>query len=166
MSENLGQFKSAESKARSLANLTHRSGPTTPEGKARALENLKKNGSYGGNHYVHGIYVKDFVADLTEEEKQWYRETFDHYNEKYELDKLDLETLDLALINLIKARRKNANMKYAVNEKVSMADFESRYIRLIDELGLSRKYRLSKSNVENPSDVNLSALFDFGGENK
>ncbi|EJR03178.1 hypothetical protein [Bacillus cereus] len=129
-------------------------GPSTPEGKAKALKNLTP-----GN-YIHGLYLKDFKADLTEEEKAWYKEMFEHYQEKYELDKLDLETLDLALINLIKARRKNVNMEYAVNEKVSMADFESRYIRLIDELGLSRKYRLSKGNIENPNTFDPSMLFD------
>ncbi|MDI6531631.1 hypothetical protein [Bacillus mycoides] len=129
-------------------------GPRTPEGKAKALKNLTP-----GN-YIHGLYLKDFKADLTEEEKAWYKETFEHYQEKYELDKLDLETLDLALINLIKARRKNVNMEYAVNEKVSVADFESRYIRLIDELGLSRKYRLSKGNIENPNSFDPSILFN------
>ncbi|MGH0486015.1 hypothetical protein ACQVPJ_16270 [Bacillus mycoides] len=129
-------------------------GPRTPEGKAKALKNLTP-----GN-YIHGLYLKDFKADLTEEEKAWYKEMFEHYQEKYELDKLDLETLDLALINLIKARRKNVNMEYAVNEKVSVADFESRYIRLIDELGLSRKYRLSKGNIENPNTFDPSMLFD------
>ncbi|WP_426940508.1 hypothetical protein ACQCPO_10240 [Bacillus mycoides] len=129
-------------------------GPRTPEGKAKALKNLTP-----GN-YIHGLYLKDFKADLTEEEKAWYKEMFEHYQEKYELDKLDLETLDLALINLIKARRKNVNMEYAVNEKVSVADFESHYIRLIDELGLSRKYRLSKGNIENPNTFDPSILFN------
>ncbi|MBJ8053369.1 hypothetical protein JDS87_15665 [Bacillus cereus] len=129
-------------------------GPRTPEGKAKALKNLTP-----GN-YIHGLYLKDFKADLTEEEKAWYKEMFEHYQEKYELDKLDLETLDLALINLIKARRKNVNMEYAVNEKVSVADFESRYIRLIDELGLSRKYRLFKGNIENPNTFDPAILFN------
>ena len=62
-------------------------GPRTPEGKVKALKNLTP-----GN-YIHGLYLKDFKADLTEEEKAWYKEMFEHYQEKYELDKLDLETL-------------------------------------------------------------------------
>ncbi|MGG3446283.1 hypothetical protein [Bacillus nitratireducens] len=132
----------------------HKGGARTPEGKAKALKNLTP-----GN-YIHGLYLKDFKADLSQEENDWYKATFDHYKENYELGKLDLETLDLALINLIKARRKNANMEYAINEKVSMVDFEARYLRQIDELGLSRKYRLSKGNIENKSEFDVSVLFD------
>ena len=150
----MGHFKSEESKARAVAGLTHHTGPKTKEGKAKALKNLTP-----GN-YIHGLYLKDFRADLTQEENQWYKEMFEHYKENYELDKLDLETLDLALINLIKARRKNVNMAYAVGEKVSMVDFEARYLRQVDELGLSRKYRLSKNNSENKTEANWSLLFD------
>lgn len=133
----------------------HKGGPQTPEGKAKALANLT-----AGN-YIHGLYLKDFKADLSQEENDWYKEMFDHYQENYELDKFDLETLDLALINLIKARRKNgSSLEYAVQEKVSMVDFEARYLRQVDELGLSRKYKLSKGNVNNKSEVDLSLLFD------
>lgn len=133
----------------------HKGGPQTEEGKKKSLSNLTP-----GN-YIHGLYLKDFKADLSQEENDWYKEMFDHYQENYELDKLDLETLDLALINLIKARRKNgSSLEYAVQEKVSMVDFEARYLRQVDELGLSRKYKLSKGNVNNKSEVDLSLLFD------
>ncbi|PFJ81448.1 hypothetical protein COI95_08765 [Bacillus cereus] len=133
----------------------HNGGPQTEEGRKKALANLTP-----GN-YIHGLYLKDFKADLSQEEQDWYKEMFEHYQENYELDKLDLETLDLALINLIKARRKNgSSLEYAVQEKVSMVDFEARYLRQVDELGLSRKYKLSKGNVNNKSEVDLSLLFD------
>lgn len=137
----------------------HQGGPRTPEGKAKALANLTP-----GN-YIHGLYLKDFKADLTQEENDWYSDMFEHYKENYELDKLDLETLDLALINLIKARRKNGHsLAYAVKEMASMVDFEARYLRQVDELGLSRKYKLSKGNVNNKSEFDVSVLFDGGTE--
>ncbi|UFH99688.1 hypothetical protein [Bacillus toyonensis] len=133
----------------------HRGGPRTPEGKAKALKNLTP-----GN-YIHGLYLKDFKADLTEEEINWYDNLMEHYQENYSLDPLDIETLDLALVELIKSRRKNGNsMEYALNEKVSSVDFQNRYLKLIDSLGLARKYRLSKGNAENKSEIDLSMFFD------
>ena len=52
-------------------------------------------------------------------------------------------------------------MSYAVNEKVSMVDFENRAIKLLDDLGMSRKFKKSRENSSNSTNVNLfNSLFD------
>ncbi|PEC09597.1 HGGxSTG domain-containing protein [Bacillus cereus group sp. MS39] len=132
-------------------------GAKTEEGKKKMKENLEK-----GRAPIHGLYQKDFLANLTEDEKNWYSDNLEWYQENYDLDPLDITKLDLALINFIKSWRKNGtSMKYAVNEKVSMVDFENRAVKLLDDLGLSRKFRKSKENAGNPSNVNIyNQLFD------
>ncbi|MFZ7934893.1 HGGxSTG domain-containing protein [Bacillus thuringiensis] len=133
-------------------------GATTEEGKNKVKENLAK-----GRQPIHGLYQKDFLATLTEEEKDWYSDTMEWYKNNYEdLDPLDIAKLDLALINTLKSWRKNGkSMSYAVNEKVSMVDFENRAIKLLDDLGMSRKFKKSRENSSNSTNVNLyNQLFD------
>ncbi|QWI38003.1 HGGxSTG domain-containing protein [Bacillus mycoides] len=130
----------------------------TEEGKRMRDKQLEK-----GRQPIHGLYQPDFLATLTEEEKDWYSNTMQWYQDNYdELDPLDISKLDLALINTLKSWRKNGkSMDYAVNEKVSMADFENRAIKLLDDLGMSRKFRKSRENASNPNNVNVySQLFD------
>ncbi|CAM4119813.1 hypothetical protein CN556_14885 [Bacillus wiedmannii] len=131
-------------------------GAKTEEGKQVRDANLKK----GHERITHGLYMKDFLSSLTEEEIVWYNENMEWYQENYDLDPLDVTKLDLALINFIKSWRKNLNMKYAINEGVSKVDFENRAIKLLDDLGLSRKFRKSKENASNPTQINYLALFD------
>ncbi|MDA2382779.1 HGGxSTG domain-containing protein [Bacillus cereus] len=133
-------------------------GATTEEGKNKMKENLAK-----GRQPIHGLYQKDFLATLTEEEKDWYSDTMEWYKNNYEdLDPLDIAKLDLALINTLKSWRKNGkSMSYAVNEKVSMVDFENRAIKLLDDLGMSRKFKKSRENSSNSTNVNVfNSLFD------
>ncbi|WP_255448025.1 hypothetical protein [Bacillus sp. BB51/4] len=86
---------------------------------------------------------------------QWYKDNYE------DLDPLDISKIDLALINTLKSWRKNGqSMDYAVNERVSMADFESRMIRLLDDLGMSCKFRKSRDNASNETKVSWNALFD------
>ncbi|MFK4377689.1 hypothetical protein ABH948_003096 [Bacillus sp. RC218] len=134
-------------------------GANTEEGKRVRDEQLEK----GRKATIHGLYQKDFLASLTEEEKDWYGETMQWYKDNYDdLDPLDISKLDLALMNTIKSWRKNGkSMNYAVNEKVSMVDFENRAIKLLDDLGMSRKFKKSRENSSNPSHVNVyNSLFD------
>ncbi|MGI8277448.1 HGGxSTG domain-containing protein [Bacillus mycoides] len=134
-------------------------GAKTEEGKRVRDEQLEK----GRKATIHGLYQKDFLASLTEEEKEWYGETMQWYKDNYDdLDPLDISKLDLALMNTIKSWRKNGkSMNYAVNEKVSMVDFENRAIKLLDDLGMSRKFKKSRENSSNPSHVNVyNSLFD------
>ncbi|MED2871139.1 HGGxSTG domain-containing protein [Bacillus thuringiensis] len=133
-------------------------GATTEEGKRMRDINLEK-----GREPIHGLYSKDFLATLTQEEKDWYSDMMEWYKNNYEdLDPLDISKIDLALMNTIKSWRKNGkSMDYAVNEKVSMVDFEGRLIRLMDDLGMSRKFRKSRENASNANNVNIyNQLFD------
>lgn len=74
---------------------------------------------------------------------------------------MDIDMLDRYLVAMIKTRRVDSvGMDYALNRKVSHINFDQEAIRMAQELGLSRRYRLSKGNSENKSEVDLSVLFD------
>lgn len=69
--------------------------------------------------------------------------------------------LDRYLVAMIKTRRVDSmGMKYAINRPVSMLNFDQEAIRMAQELGLSRRYRLSKDNAKNKTEVDLSVFFD------
>ncbi|MDA1771435.1 HGGxSTG domain-containing protein [Bacillus cereus] len=130
----------------------------TEEGKRMRDKQLEK-----GREPIHGLYSKDFLATLTQEEKDWYSDQMEWYKANYEdLDPIDISKLDLAFMNTIKSWRKNGKtMDYAVNEKVSMVDFEGRLVRIMDDLGMSRKFRKSRENASNVNNVNIyNQLFD------
>lgn len=136
-------------------------GPRTTEGKAKAMQNLTP-----GNK-IHGIYSRNFREEWTEEEKDFYNNTLAWYQENYALEPADEIALDRFLVNSIKAMRVDSvGMDYAIKQKVSLRSFEEVAIRQAETLGINRKYRLSRGNVENPTGMNLSALFDFGGEDE
>ncbi|VXC60589.1 conserved hypothetical protein [Bacillus mycoides] len=134
-------------------------GPRTPQGKAKALKNLTP-----GN-YIHGIYKKTFREEWTPEERAYYNDFMSHYREEYQLSKMDEDMLDRYLVAMIKTRRVDSvGMKYAINRPASMLNFDQEAIRMAQELGLSRRYRLSKGNSENKTDVNWNLLFDGANE--
>ncbi|EJQ49855.1 hypothetical protein IEI_03071 [Bacillus wiedmannii] len=130
----------------------------TEEGKRMRDINLEN----GRKATIHGLYTADFIATLREDEIMWYDTQMKWYQESYEdLDPVDISKIDLALMNTIKSWRKNGkSIDYAVNEKVSMVDFEGRLIRLMDDLGMSRKFRKSRDNASNETKVSWNALFD------
>ncbi|HDR7949286.1 TPA: hypothetical protein QCY38_002930 [Bacillus toyonensis] len=133
-------------------------GAKTEEGKRMRDINLEN----GRKATIHGLYTADFIATLREDEIMWYDTQMKWYQENYEdLDPVDISKIDLALMNTIKSWRKNGkSIDYAVNEKVSMVDFEGRLIRLMDDLGMSRKFRKSRDNASNETKVSWNALFD------
>ncbi|MGH0485308.1 HGGxSTG domain-containing protein [Bacillus mycoides] len=136
-------------------------GAKTEEGKQRSMKNLD-----AGRKPIHGIYSAKFMDEWTQEEKDFYNNTMRYYKDNYELEPLDEIQLDRLLINSIKAMRVDSvGMNYAINLKVSLADFEGKAIRLSETLGLNRKYRKSRENSDNPNTVNLNSLFDMGNEN-
>ncbi|MGE7864910.1 HGGxSTG domain-containing protein [Bacillus paramycoides] len=132
-------------------------GAKTEEGKDKVKENLAK-----GRQPIHGIYSKKFLDEWTQEEKDFYHNTLEWYKEKYDLEPLDEVALDRFLVNSIKAMRVDSvGMNYAINLRVSLVDFEGKAIRQAETLGLNRKYRKSKENADNPSNVNVyNSLFD------
>ncbi|MED0989368.1 HGGxSTG domain-containing protein [Bacillus nitratireducens] len=132
-------------------------GATTEEGRKVMMENLKK----GHELKIHGLYSKKFLDEWTQEEKDFYHNTLEWYKEKYDLEPLDEVALDRFLVNSIKAMRVDSvGMDYAINLRVSLADFEGKAIRQAETLGLNRKYRKSRDNSDNPSGVNYNVLFD------
>jgi len=133
-------------------------GAKTEEGKEKMKENLEK-----GRKPIHGIYSAKFLEEWTQEEEDFYNNTMQYYKDSYELEPLDEIQLDRLLINSIKAMRVDSvGMNYAINLKVSLADFEGKAIRLGETLGLNRKYRKSRENSDNPNTFNLNSLFDMG----
>ncbi|EEL40753.1 Uncharacterized protein BC141101_01402 [Bacillus toyonensis] len=131
------------------------------EAKQNSLANLKKNGEYGKNSVKHGIYSAKFRESWTLEEQAYYDDFMSHYQSEYELSKMDEDMLDRYLVAMIKTRRVDSmGMKYAINRPVSMLNFDQEAIRMAQELGLSRRYRLSKDNAKNKTEVDLSVFFD------
>ncbi|PEF45292.1 hypothetical protein CON22_17440 [Bacillus cereus] len=157
------RYSSPEAKARALANLPQKGQKRTyssEEAKERSLANLKKpDGS--GHYYIHGIYSKNFRNSWTEEEQAYYDDLMSHYKEEYSLSKMDEDMLDRYLVAMIKTRRiDSVGMEYAINRSSSKMNFDQEAVRMAQELGLSRRYRLSKGNVENKSEFDVSVLFD------
>ncbi|WP_231559732.1 hypothetical protein [Bacillus sp. UNC322MFChir4.1] len=114
---------------------------------------------------IHGIYSKNFREEWTQEEKDFYNNTLTWYEENYNLEPADEIALDRFLVNSIKAMRADSvGMDYAIQQKVSLRSFEEVAIRQAETLGINRKYRLSKQNTENPTNVDLNYLFDLGEE--
>lgn len=129
-------------------------GQKTEEGRKRSLANLNPKA-----RLVTGIYSKDFKDMLTQEEVDFYNKTMDWFFEEYEefTDPVNLSMLDRYILNFIKQARKDS--KNFLNESPSYNDFEVKMIRFAESLGLNRKFKESKENKDNVSQVGIAGLF-------
>ncbi|WNL49516.1 hypothetical protein [Bacillus phage DZ1] len=149
-----------EGAARCAAHGGYCKGPTTEEGKQRALANLSPLAAM-----IHGMYAK-FV--FTVEEQAFYEYMMNAYEEAYELDLANLMLLDRALRNFILNQRKEiAAAGQQVDESNSYNDYDTKFLRYMQALGFDRKFNMSKENKNNKGDntVVLNQLFDFGDDN-
>lgn len=91
--------------------------------------------------FKHGLKSSNFMAHLTEDEKEFYYGTMNEYAENYELDQLNLLALDRLLVNYLKARRlENYHTEKGTFESANAyIDFELRVQRWLETLGLNRK---------------------------
>lgn len=144
-----------EGASRCAAHGGYSTGPTSEEGKKNSLANLNPMANL-----VHGLNSK-FV--MTVEEEALYSAMMNIGIEKYKLDEFNIIILHRGLMNLIlNERREIALAGEIVDEAAAMNDYDSKFLRYMQALGLDRKFNESKENKNNKSDptVVFNQLFD------
>lgn len=132
-------------------------GAVTEEGKQRSLANLDPRANL-----IHGMYSR-FV--MTQEESDFYVGFMNYYIEELDLDPANMLLLDRALRNFILNQRKElAEAGEIVDESNSYNDYDTKFMRYMQALGLDRKFNVSKEHKDNKGDVDLSLIFDMGNE--
>ncbi|WP_218924885.1 HGGxSTG domain-containing protein [Priestia megaterium] len=117
-------------------------GAVTEEGKARALANLDPRASL-----IHGMYSQ-FV--MTTEEQDFYVGFMNYYIEALDLDPMNILGLDRALRNFILNQRKEiAQAGEIVDESNSYNDYDTKFMRYMQTLGLDRKFNISNEHKDN-----------------
>ncbi|WLR49579.1 HGGxSTG domain-containing protein (plasmid) [Halobacillus litoralis] len=130
-------------------------GAKTNEGKEKVSMNALK----------HGLYAKRF---MDEEEMEWYEKTMEYYTEKHDLDLEDQYMLDRALRNYIKSMRKE---KYEYengsvgDEKGVMIDHDQKFLKFMQELGLTRKFKMQQKSQEETKQDLAQLLSGLMGDN-
>jgi hypothetical protein len=126
-------------------------GATSEEGKSKALANLNPKASL-----IHGLYSR-FV--MTTEEEGFYCALMNHYIEELDLDPINIMALDRALRNFILNQRKEmAEAGEMVDESDSYNDYDTKFMRYMQALGLDRKFNVSKDHKDN-SGGGIAMLF-------
>lgn len=119
-------------------------GAVTADGKARSLANLDPRA-----HFIHGLYAH-FV--MTVEEATLYDTIMTHYIEVLDLDPANIMLLDRAMRNFILNQRKErAEAHEIVDETDSFNDYDSKFMKYMQTLGLDRKFNVSKDHKDNSS---------------
>ncbi|AYP68707.1 hypothetical protein BpsS36_00068 [Bacillus phage vB_BpsS-36] len=133
-------------------------GPVTEEGKQRALANLNPRAGM-----VHGMYSR-FV--MTVEEQEFYVGMMNWYIEELDLDPANILMLDRALRNFILNQRKEvAEAGEMLDESQSYNDYDTKFMRYMQALGMDRKFNVSKDHKDNSSGtVDIAVLLSGGGE--
>ncbi|PFY49068.1 hypothetical protein COL55_13250 [Bacillus toyonensis] len=144
-----------EGAARCAQHGGYNTGPTSLEGKQRAIANLNPRANL-----IHGLNSK-FI--MTVEEEALYAGLMNHAIETLDLDPFNILILHRALMNLImNERREIAQAGEILDETQATNDYDSKFLRFMQALGLDRKFNESKENKNNKSDpsVVFNQLFD------
>lgn len=132
----------------------YNTGAKTPEGKARALANLNPKAAL-----VHGLNSK---FTMTAEEEALYSGLMNHYIDELDLDPMNIIILHRALMNLILNERKEiAAAGEILNESDSYQDFDSKFLKFAQALGMDRKFNVSVNHKDNNKGININQLFDM-----
>jgi hypothetical protein len=130
-------------------------GAVTEEGKARALANLNPRA-----RLIHGLYSR-FV--MTQEELDFYIAMMNYYTEELDLDPANTLLLDRALRNFILNQRKEiAEAGEIVDESQSYNDYDTKFMRYMQALGLDRKFNVSKDHKDNADKIDIAMLLSQG----
>jgi len=129
--------------------LTH--GATTEEGKKKALANLNPRAGL-----IHGLYSR-FV--MTTEESDLYTGLMNYYIDELDLDPANIIMLDRGIRNLILNQRKEiAEAGEVVDESNSYNDYDTKFLRYMQALGMDRKFNVSKDHKDN-NKAGIATLF-------
>lgn len=127
-------------------------GPKTEEGKKRALANLDPRANL-----IHGLYSR-FV--MSAEEMDFYAGMMNYYLNELDLDPANMLLLDRALRNFILNQRKEIAAEHEiVDETDSYNDYDTKFMRYMQALGLDRKFNVSKDHKDNASQADITMLF-------
>lgn len=129
-------------------------GAITEEGKQRALANLNPRA-----HLIHGMYSR---FSMTMEEQDFYIGFMNFYIDELDLDPANILILDRALRNFILNQRKEiAEMGEIVDESQSYNDYDTKFMRYMQALGLDRKFNVSMDHKDNgkKSSGDITMLF-------
>jgi hypothetical protein len=129
-------------------------GAKTEEGKVKSLSKLDPYANL-----VHGLYAKD---TYTVEEVNLVQNLYEKYKDQLELEEnpINYMLFDRALRNFIlQIRKENQMMNIGeVEESQSYNDFDSKFLRFIQALGLDRKFLLSKEHKDNGGSLDDIAM--------
>lgn len=126
-------------------------GPATPEGKARSLAQLNPRA-----RLVNGLYSH---FSMTQEELDFYVGMMNHYIEAYDLDPINILLLDRGTRNFILNQRKErAEAEEILEENKAYNDYDSKFLKYMQALGLDRKFTLSREHKDNAQVVDLAVL--------
>ena len=127
-------------------------GAVTEEGRQRSLANLNPRANL-----IHGMYSR---FTMTQEENDFYVGFMNWYIEELDLDPANILMLDRALRNFILNQRKEiAEAGEIVDESDSYNDYDSKFMRYMQALGLDRKFNISKDHKDNSSGGGIAMLF-------
>lgn len=130
-------------------------GAVTEEGRQRSLANLDPRANF-----VSGLYGR-FV--MTPEENDFYTHMMNYYVELLDLDPANVLLLDRALRNFILNQRKElAEAGEIVDESNSYNDYDTKFMRYMQALGMDRKFQVQEKNKgENTGKVagGIASLF-------
>lgn len=143
-----------EGAARCAMHGGHSTGPTSEEGKQRALANLNPRAAL-----IHGLNSK-FI--MTREEEALYAGLMNHAIEELDLDPMNIILMHRAIMNLILNERKEVAMAGEIlQEGESYNDYDSKFLKFVQALGMDRKFNISNSHKDNQKGVSLNMLFDI-----
>lgn len=129
-------------------------GAITEEGKQRAIANLNPRANL-----VHGLNSK-FI--MTVEEEALYAGLMNHYIDELDLDPMNIIILHRAIMNLILNERKEVAVAGEIlDESMSMNDYDSKFLKFAQALGMDRKFNVSRDHKDNDKGTNLNVLFDM-----
>lgn len=127
-------------------------GAITEEGKKIALSKLDPRANL-----IHGMYSR---FTMTLQESDLYVSFMNWYLEEYDLDPANMLMLDRALRNFILNQRKEvAEEGELLDESQSYNDYDTKFMRYIQALGLDRKFNVSKDHKDNKGGGDITMLF-------
>lgn len=129
-------------------------GAVTEEGKQRSIANLNPRANL-----IHGLNSK-FV--MTAEEQALYAGLMNHAIEELDLDPMNVILMHRAIMNLILNERKEVALAGEILEEgESYNDYDSKFLKFVQALGMDRKFNMSNSHKDNDKGTNLNVLFDM-----
>ena len=127
-------------------------GALTEEGQQRSLKNLDPRANL-----IHGMYSR-FV--FTQEEHDFYVGFMNYYIEEMDLDPANMLLLDRAMRNFILNQRKEiAEAGELLDESQSYNDYDTKFLRYMQALGMDRKFNVSKDHKDNDKGGDITMLF-------